>query len=828
MVSEKYDPKGIEGKWQQLWAEQNVFKALEDSPKPKYFCLCMFPYPSGNIHMGHMRNYSIGDLISRYKRMRGFNVLQPMGWDSFGLPAENAAIQRNIHPRDWTLQNIAQMKVELKSMGIGYDWDREVTTCLPEYYRWEQLLFTKFLEKGLAYKKTGQVNWCPKCETVLANEQVQEGACWRCDSSVTVKELSQWYLKITAYAEPLLSDHGQLQKKWPQRVLDMQKHWIGESRGGKIQFQVDGSSEKIEVFTTRPDTLLGVTFVTIAAAHPLAEKLCKAPQSLEELEKIKVAVALRRPDEETTEKKGFFTGSYAIHPITGEKIPVWVGDFVVMEYGTGAVMAVPAHDQRDFEFATLYKLPIKQVIVPKGEKAKDTLKEAYTGSGELIQSGGFNGLDNEVAKETILKELEKKQCGVSTIQYRLRDWGVSRQRFWGAPIPIIYCESCGTVPVPEKDLPVELPMDITFLGKQGNPLEHHPTFSKTNCPKCQKPARRETDTMDTFVESSWYYARYTDPKCSTGPFAKSKADYWLPVDYYVGGVEHACMHLLYSRFFHKILRDWGYLSGDEPFTRLLTQGMVIKDGAKMSKSKGNVVTPSSILDRFGADTARLFSLFAAPPEKDLDWNEKGVEGCHRFLQRLWRLFYPHQSVLSEPRANEKEINFSEKCLVLRRKTHWMIQKMTEDIESEKFNVAISAAMELVNELYSALTDNDKFFFSQDGKWTLQEAMESLLLCLAPFAPHITEDLWHEMGHKTLMVLASWPHFRPELLAESKFTLVIQVNGKVRDRVEVSKDMSKEEIQKLVLGMEKLKPFIEGKALKQFVYVPERIANVVVV
>jgi leucyl-tRNA synthetase len=719
------------------------------------------------------------------------------------------------------------MKVELKSMGIGYDWDREVTTCLPEYYRWEQSLFTQFFEKGLAYKKTGQVNWCPKCETVLANEQVQEGACWRCDSQVTVKELSQWYFKITAYADQLLSGHAQLEKKWPQRVLDMQKHWVGESRGGRIQFQIEGSSEKIEIFTTRPDTLFGVTFVTIAAAHPFAAKLCRAPQSLEQLEKIKKAVALRRPDEEIKEKKGFFTGSYVIHPLTGEKVPVWVGDFVVMEYGTGAVMAVPAHDQRDFEFATTYQLPIKRVIVPQGENLSEPLKGAYTGPGVLIASGTFSGQDNEAAKGAILTELEKKKLGVSTIQYRLRDWGVSRQRFWGAPIPIVYCESCGTVPVPEKDLPISLPMDVTFSGKQGNPLEHHPTFSKTQCPKCQKPARRETDTMDTFVESSWYYARYTDPHCSTAPFSKAKADYWLPVDYYVGGVEHACMHLLYSRFFHKILRDWGYLSGDEPFARLLTQGMVIKDGAKMSKSKGNVVTPGSILDRFGADTARLFSLFAAPPEKDLDWNEKGVEGCHRFLQRVWRLFYQHQSLLAEPQVSEKEISFSEKCLALRRKTHWMIQKMTDDIESEKFNVAISAAMELVNDLYGVLADNDKFFSSAEAKWTLQEAMRYLLLCLAPFAPHMMEELWHEMGHRTFVTVAQWPKYRPELLVESKFTLVVQVNGKVRDRVEMAKGISKDEVQKLVLGMDKIKPFIEGKTLRQFVYVPEKIANVVV-
>ena len=828
MVSEKYDPKIIEGKWQQVWADQNVFHASEESTKPKYFCLCMFPYPSGNIHMGHMRNYSIGDIISRYKRMRGFNVLQPIGWDSFGLPAENAAIQRGVHPRDWTLQNIAQMKTELKSMGIAYDWDREVTTCLPDYYRWEQMLFCKFFEKGFAYKKTGQVNWCPKCETVLANEQVQEGACWRCDSPVNVKELSQWYLKITAYADELLSGHKQLEKKWPQKVLEMQKHWIGESHGGRIQFQVEEGEEKIEIFTTRPDTLFGVTFLTIAAAHSLAEKLCKAPNSLETLQKIKLAVALRRPNDEIVDKKGFFTGSYAIHPLTGKKVPVWVGDFVVMEYGTGAVMAVPAHDQRDFEFAKTYQLPIKQVIVPKGEKAKDPLTESYTEFGDLIESGSFTGMDNETAKKAIITELENKRCGVATIQYRLRDWGVSRQRFWGAPIPIIYCDSCGTVPVPEKDLPVQLPMDVVFSGKQGNPLEQHPTFSKTSCPKCQKPARRETDTLDTFVESSWYYARYTDPKCTTGPFSKAKADYWLPVDYYVGGVEHACMHLLYSRFIHKILRDWGYLSGDEPFSRLLTQGMVIKDGSKMSKSKGNVVTPGSILDRFGADTARLFSLFAAPPEKDLDWNEKGVEGCHRFLQRLWRLFYQHQTILAEEPIAEKEVTFSEKCSAIRRKTHWMIQKMTDDIESEKFNVAISAAMELVNELYGALTDNDKFFATPDGKWVLGEAMKSLSLCLAPFAPHLMEELWYEMGHRNLIASANWPEFRADLLVASQFTLVVQVNGKVRDRIDISKGLSKDEVQKIVMEIVKLKPFIEGKTLKQFIYVKERLANVVVV
>lgn len=825
-MNEKYDPKPIEGKWQEAWETQHVFRAVDFDSRPKYFCLCMFPYPSGAIHMGHVRNYAIGDVISRYKRMRGYNVLQPIGWDSFGLPAENAAIQRGIHPKDWTLQNIAQMKTQLKAMGISYDWDREVTTCLPPYFKWEQMLFRKFYEKGLAYKKKGTVNWCESCQTVLANEQVQDGKCWRCDGAVILKDLFQWYFKITDYADQLLSGHKQLEKNWPDRVLEMQKHWIGQSEGARIQFIVEGQKAALEVFTTRPDTLFGVTFVTIAPGHPLAKDLCVLPGTKEALEKLKKDVQLRPKDDQAQSKEGFLTGSQAVHPLTGEKVPICVGDFVVMEYGTGAVMAVPAHDQRDFEFAQKLKLPIKIVIQPK-DRVAAAQAAAFTEPGIMVNSGAFDGLESEKAKGKIIEALEKNRTGKKTIQYRLRDWGVSRQRYWGAPVPVINCAKCGTVLVPEKDLPVELPYEVSFVAQTGNPLDRHPTFKKTTCPKCGGPAERETDTMDTFVESSWYYARYVSPKCETGPFDRKAADYWLPVDYYIGGIEHACMHLLYARFFHKILRDWDYLKGDEPFTRLLTQGMVIKDGAKMSKSKGNVVSPQLILDQYGADTARLFSLFAAPPEKDLDWNEKGVEGCHRFLHRVWRLFYQFR----EPLAAKKVACPSElqpDLLRVRRKVHWMIQKMTEDLDTDKFNTGISAAMELVNELYGVLATNEKAYESDAGKAVLQEAVEALVLCLSPYAPHLCEELWHEMGRKTLLSLEPWPKFDPSLLIEATFTLVIQINGKVRDKIEIPKGLSKEEIQKRVVSLPKIMPYVEGKNIKQFVYVPEKLANVVVV
>ncbi len=825
MMNEKYDPQPIEGKWQKTWDDVQAFKARDEDPRPKFYCLCMFPYPSGAIHMGHIRNYSIGDLVSRFKRMKGFNVLQPMGWDAFGLPAENAAIQRGIHPKTWTLQNISQMKAEFKRIGISYDWDRELATCLPDYYKWEQMLFGRFYEEGLAYKKTGQVNWCESCQTVLANEQVQDGKCWRCDNLVLLKDLSQWYLRITEYSDQLLSGHEQLKGGWPDRVLDMQKYWIGESQGARVRFAVENASDEIEVFTTRPDTVFGVTFVTIAAQHPLAEKLC-SKETTATLMKFRQS-AKKAAIDEVPEKNGFPTGSFAVHPLTGEKVPVWVGDFVVMDYGTGAVMAVPAHDERDFEFAHKYNLPIKVVIEKKDEPAELPLKAAYTEGGVLLDSAQFSGMDNEAAKKSIATELEKIGRGKATIQYRLRDWGISRQRYWGTPVPIIYCKDCGPIAVPLKDLPVTLPDDIDFLGVKGNPLETHPTYKHAPCPKCQKPGTRETDTMDTFMESSWYYARFTSPKCDTGPFEKKAADKWLPVDCYIGGVEHACMHLLYSRFFHKVLRDWGYVSGDEPFTKLLTQGMVIKDGAKMSKSKGNVVTPASIIDKYGADTARLFSLFAAPPEKDLDWNEKGVEGCFRFVNRVWRLFYQFREVIAQARPEPGD-DLTDELLVIRRKTHWMIQKMTEDVDSHKYNTAISAAMELVNEFYSLMDKQPKAFETESAKSVVSESLNGLVLCLAPFTPHLCEELWQAMGNQSLISQAAWPGFKAELLVGESFLLVVQVNGKVREKIAVAKGTTKDQIEKMVKALPKVMQHTEGKTLKQFVYVPERLANIVVV
>ncbi|MBI4403032.1 MAG: leucine--tRNA ligase [Deltaproteobacteria bacterium] len=835
-MSEKYDPKAIEGKWQWTWEQGKVFEAKDPSedPKkrPKFYCLCMFPYPSGAIHMGHVRNYSIGDCISRYKRMRGFNVLQPIGWDAFGLPAENAAISRGVHPKEWTILNIAQMKKELRSIGIGYDWNRELTTCLPDYYRWEQQLFNRFFREGLAYKKKSLVNWCSSCETVLANEQVQDGKCWRCDSEVGTKEVSQWYLKITLYADQLLAGHEQLRGLWPERVLEMQKHWIGRSEGCRILFPLEKKKESsanipIEVFTTRPDTLFGVTFLTLAPAHPLADHLCTGDEQKKQLEELKKEVARRNPGEEATTKTGFFTGSYCIHPLGNQRVPIWVGNFVVMEYGTGAVMGVPAHDQRDFEFAKQHGLPIRTVVVPKSKKLNEPLTEAYVESGELVDSGPFSGQDSESSKRQIAEALKKKNLGNLTIQYKLRDWGISRQRYWGAPVPIIYCAKCGTVPVPEEDLPVTLPENVSFTGKGGNPLDQATDFVNTVCPRCNEPARRETDTMDTFVESSWYYARFASPHYDKGPFDRKKTDQWLPVDCYIGGIEHACMHLLYARFFHKVLRDWEYLSGDEPFARQFSQGMVVKDGAKMSKSKGNVVTPASIIDRFGADTARLFSLFAAPPEKDLDWNDKGVEGCHRFLQRLWRLFYPFRDIFSRPLPSENELHFDDRLLKVRRKTHWMIRKMTDDLEAEKFNTAISAAMELVNEVYGLLSEDEKAFTAPSGNFVLHEALQSLVVCLAPFSPHICEELWAAMGHKGLIADAVWPGFRADLIAVDTFLLVVQVNGKVRDRVEVTKQATQQEIEKLALALPKIVSHIQGKKVRQVVYVPGRLANIVV-
>ncbi|MBI1860709.1 MAG: leucine--tRNA ligase [Deltaproteobacteria bacterium] len=830
MLSESYDPSSLEGKWQEAWEKRGVFNAPDPDKdplkRPKYYCLCMFPYPSGEIHMGHLRNYSIGDVVSRYKRMRGFNVMQPIGWDAFGLPAENAAINRGVHPREWTLKNISQMQRDLRLMGIAYDWTREVATCLPEYYRWEQLMFRRFYEQGLAYRKKGHLNWCSNCETVLANEQVHDGKCWRCDGPVTTRDLYQWYLKITLYADQLLKDHEQLKAGWPERVLEMQRHWIGQSEGCRIQFAVENSKDVIEVFTTRPDTLFGVNFVTIAPTHPLIQSLVSDAGVKKIIEMLSDQVKVMDRGKPPEKKEGVFTGSYCVHPITGERVPIWVGNFVLMEYGTGAVMAVPAHDERDYEFAGLYKLPIKVVINPAAG-AKAEVGKAFIEAGILVNSGPFTGMKSEEAKSKIGEALEKKGLGERTTQYRLRDWGISRQRYWGSPIPVVYCDDCGVVLVPEKDLPVELPKDVAFTGKGGNPLEKVETFWSVLCPKCGKNARRETDTMDTFVESSWYYARFTSAQYSAGPFEKRAADAWLPVDCYIGGIEHACMHLLYSRFFHKVMRDWGYLSSDEPFQKLLTQGMVIKDGAKMSKSKGNVVSPHAIIEKFGADTGRLFSLFAAPPEKDLDWNEKGVEGCYRFLGRVWRLFYQFHAQLASPAGTPDLSSLSSVLHVIRRKAHWAIQKTTDSIEETKFNTAISAQMELVNEVYLLMARDAKAFESPQGRFVLREAVGVLVQLLAPFAPHLAEELWAAMGNQDFVATSVWPVADPKLLSDDTFLLVIQVNGKVRDRISVARGLEKAQVEALVKELPKIKEQIAGKSIKQFVYVPGRLANVVI-
>lgn len=826
MISERYDPKTLEGKWQRIWEQKKVFEAPNPTEdlrhRPKFYSLSMFPYPSGEIHMGHLRNYSIGDVISRYKRMRGYNVLQPIGWDAFGLPAENAAIEQGVHPREWTLNNIVQMQSDLRSMGLAYDWSREVTTCLPEYYRWEQLMFRKFFEQGLVYRNKGLLNWCPRCETVLANEQVHEGRCWRCDTEIAVKELSQWYFRITLYAEDLLKGHSELIGKWPDRVIEMQRHWIGESQGYRIFFNIEGHADRLEVFTTRPDTLFGVTFVTVAPTHPLISKLVKSSTIRAEVDRL--AAFSRNVERAPVEKKeGVFTGSYCVHPMTGERLPIWVGNFIVMEYGTGAVMAVPAHDERDHDFAMRYQLPIRHVVVPKDSR---TISGAYTEPGILVGSGEFTGMDSKQAKTNIAEELAKRGAGLSTIQYRLRDWGISRQRYWGTPIPVIHCNECGIKLVPESELPVVLPTQVSFTGKGGNPLEKVESFWSVPCPQCGKRGRRETDTMDTFVESSWYYARYTSPHYREGPFDPQVANQWLPVDYYIGGIEHACMHLLYARFFHKVMRDWGWLSSDEPFNRLLTQGMVIKDGHKMSKSKGNVVSPRAIIEKYGADTGRLFSLFAAPPEKDLEWNEKGMEGCYRFLCRVWRLFFQFQETLSQPRA-AGVASYHPDLVAIRRKTHGTIHKMTGDLEATKFNTAIASLMELVNEIYLLLSKDGSSFESPGGRVVLGEALETLVVMLAPFAPHLSEELWSLMGRSELVAEAKWPTADPSLLSEETFVLVVQVNGKMRDKLTMMKGTSQETVKSIVLQLPRLKAHLEGKIVKQVVYVPERLVNVVV-
>jgi len=823
-VEERYSPETVEGKWQKKWAAEKSFKVCEDQGKPKYYLLAMFPYPSGRIHMGHVRNYSIGDVVGRFKRMRGFNVLHPMGWDAFGMPAENAAIQNKSHPAKWTAENIAYMRGQLKRMGLSYDWDRELATCDLSYYSWEQKLFLEMYAKGLAYKKSSFVNWCPSCETVLANEQVEDGACWRCDSDVKQKELEQWFFRITDYAEELLEYTDRL-PGWPERVLVMQRNWIGKSFGCEIDFPLADGSGTIRVFTTRQDTLFGATFMSLAPEHPLALTLTtpdRLPAVEAFIEKVKLTDKLKRTAEDF-EKEGVFTGSFCINPATGQPMPVYLANFVLTDYGTGAVMAVPTHDQRDFEFAVKYDLSMQVVIQPAGEELDPaTMTAAYVEPGVLANSGEFNGIGSIDAKELIAAWLEKSGKGKKTVNFRLRDWGISRQRYWGNPIPVIYCDSCGTVPVPAKDLPVVLPLDVAFTGEGGSPLARIESFVNVDCPACGKAARRETDTMDTFVESSWYFLRYCCPDFTGGPLDRDRVRYWMSVDQYIGGIEHAVMHLLYARFFTKVLRDLGYVTVDEPFANLLTQGMVIKDGAKMSKSKGNVVDPNGLIEKYGADTARLFSLFAAPPEKDLDWNDQGVDGSFRFLNRLWKLVHECLPLLGSA-GSVNPAALSDEARTLRRLVHKTIRKVTADIDERfHFNTAIAAVMELVNGIQAFAPKN-----LPENSALLREALESTLLLLYPFVPHFSEELWEKCGHEGGIELAGWPDYDRDAAADDELLIVVQVNGKLRGRITVPVDASEESVKAGALADDKVMVHLEGKSPRKIIYVPGKLLNIVV-
>ena len=822
-MDQKYNPAEVERKWQTHWEEHATFAVQESGAKPKYYLLEMFPYPSGKIHMGHVRNYSIGDVVGRFKRMRGFNVLHPMGWDAFGMPAENAAIQNKSHPAVWTYENIAYMRGQLKKMGLSYDWDRELATCDVEYYRWEQKIFLEMFSRGLAYKKTSYVNWCPKCETVLANEQVEDDSCWRCDSGVQQKELDQWFFRITAYADELL-DYTDKLTGWPERVLVMQRNWIGKSYGCEIDFPLENHPDPIKVFTTRQDTLYGATFMSLAPEHPLAQVLT-TPDRKDEvnrfIEKVKTADRSKRTADDY-EKEGVFTGSYCVNPLTKARMPVYLANFVLTDYGTGAVMAVPTHDQRDFEFAQKYGLPLQVVIQPEGETLDPaSMTAAYTEPGIMANSGRFDGMPSEAAKDAIADYLQELGCGKKTTTYRLRDWGISRQRYWGNPIPVIYCDSCGIVPVPEEDLPVRLPMDVEFTGEGGSPLAKLESFIKAPCPKCGAIARRETDTMDTFVQSSWYFLRYCCPSFTGGALDRDKVNYWMSVDQYIGGIEHAVLHLLYARFFTKVLRDLGYVNCDEPFTNLLTQGMVIKDGAKMSKSKGNVVDPNALIERYGADTARLFSLFAAPPEKDLDWNDQGVDGSFRFLNRVWKLVHERLELVKGAGAiDDARLTGEERSL--RRAVHKAIKKVTEDIEERfHFNTAIAAVMELLNALQGAAVDSP-----QAGP-VLKEALESLVLLLAPFVPHIAEELWAMLGHEALLSETSWPEYDKAATVDDEVLMVVQVNGKLRSKITVPAGSDEETLKSLALADEKIKPHLQGVQVRKVICVQGKLVNIVV-
>ena len=816
IMQQEYRPSEIEQSVQQLWRDQNTFRASEDLTKEKYYCLAMFPYPSGQLHMGHVRNYTIGDVISRYQRMQGKNVLQPMGWDAFGLPAENAAIKNKVPPASWTYDNIDYMRTQLQRLGLGYDWERELATCTPEYYRWEQWLFTRLFKKGLVYKKTAAVNWCPVDNTVLANEQVIDGCCWRCDTPVEKREIPQWFMKITNYAEELLDDLDQL-TGWPEQVRTMQANWIGRSEGLQIQFGIADSDDTLAVYTTRPDTLMGVSYVAVAAEHPLALKAAESNADLQAF--ITECRKMETSEEavETADKKGVATGLMAIHPVTGEQVPVWAANFVLMGYGTGAVMSVPAHDQRDYEFAQKYGLAINQVIEPINDVNCDLTQAAFTDKGRLINSEQFSDLSSGESFDAIADFLEKQDKGERQVNYRLRDWGVSRQRYWGTPIPIINCPDCGAVPVPEQDLPVRLPEDVIVDGS-GSPIKSMPEFYQCACPQCGSDAERETDTFDTFFESSWYYARFTCPD-NDKAMLDERADYWLPVDQYIGGIEHAVLHLLYARFFHKLMRDEGLVSGDEPFKNLLTQGMVLKDGTKMSKSKGNTVDPQALIDQYGADTARLFTMFAAPPEQSLEWSDKAVEGSYRFLNRLWRSVQEH---LEQGNVVELDVdNLTDELKALRRQTHQTIAKVTDDIgRRHTFNTAIAVVMELMNSL-GKLTES-----SEQARAVVQEALEKVVLMLSPITPHISHQLWQFLGHEDAVVNVAWPDVDETALVQDKIELMVQVNGKLRSKVLVAANADKESIELIALADDNVKRFIDGKEIRKVIVVPGRLINIV--
>jgi len=834
-----YDPQKIEAKWQRRWAEQKLFESDVDPGREKYYVLEMLPYPSCDIHMGHVRNYTIGDALARYKWMKGFNVIHPIGWDAFGLPAENAAIKNQRHPSEFTFSHIDRMREQLKRMGVSYDWRREIATCVPEYYRWNQWFFLRMYERGLAYRKKSRVNWCPQCETVLANEQVlSNGCCWRHEETpVEERELEQWFWKITAYAERLLDDMSEL-VRWPERVLHMQQNWIGKSVGAEIEFTVNGIGEPLRVFTTRVDTIYGCTAVYLAPEHPMVQKLIsfseRPDQMRREVDRVK-ASAVRAPVEVNLEKQGVDTGYTARNPFNGEHIPIWVANFVLMEYGTGAVMAVPAHDQRDFEFSTVHGLPIRTVIVTAGTElaapnegaASSAPTQAYVEYGKLVNSGPYSGLTSEEAIERMTRDAEAKGFGKGTVQYRIKDWGISRQRYWGTPIPIVYCDSCGIVPVPEQDLPVLLPPDVKLTGEGQSPLARVPEFVNTRCPNCRGRARRETDTMDTFVDSCWYFYRYTGPHVSTAPIDQEAVKYWFPVDQYIGGIEHAILHLIYMRFFTKVMNDIGLVDFSEPVARLFTQGMVIKEGVKMSKSKGNVVDPTEMFAQYGADTTRLYTLFAAPPERDFDWSDAGIEGASRFLNKVYRLIAKHADSLravGDAQFDKTALSPEERRLL--RKAHQTLRHVTLDMEGRwHFNTDVSMTMELVNEMEELAG-----YFAENSadhrRSVLKQALELLVMMLSLFAPHVADEFWEQLGRNEPLLRTPWPAYDDDLAAEEELEIPVQVNGKLRGRIRVAVDAPEDEIQRLALADEKVKQHLDSKQVVKVIIVPQKLVNVV--